>query len=159
MYNKFIFKYIRRFQIHPFTDSRLLTGQSYISFADSRENPKKFFSYFRRSAGSIDELEQKVTLEITVIFIIDVPRFFKTFLFRRWNFIVFNICHFAAKLICCVHKSTNNSVLWNRSVQQAMHAQDGRRAADTRAPPDLNICCLHRICGIATVKYGCVHRA
>jgi len=33
--------------LHPFTDSRLLSGEFYTTFSSLRENPDKFFTYFR----------------------------------------------------------------------------------------------------------------
>lgn len=65
VYKKFILKQNRRYWIHPFTESRLLRGQFYTSFADLRENPSTFFVYFRMSIHSFDELADKLIPKIT----------------------------------------------------------------------------------------------
>ncbi|KAE9522680.1 hypothetical protein AGLY_016902 [Aphis glycines] len=39
----------RRYWVHPFTDSRLLRGHFSTSFEDLRNNPDKFYNYFRMS--------------------------------------------------------------------------------------------------------------
>lgn len=65
MYKKFIFKQNRRYWVHPFTESRLLRGQFYTSFADLRESPSKFFIYFRMSVRSFDELADRLIPKIT----------------------------------------------------------------------------------------------
>ena len=53
--------------MHPFTDSRLITGRFTTSFADVRENRDKFFfffNYFRVSVQSFDELAGRITDKI-----------------------------------------------------------------------------------------------
>lgn len=54
----------RRYWVHPFTDLRLTKGIFYTSFENLRENPDKFFNYFRMSVKSFDELAVKVTEKI-----------------------------------------------------------------------------------------------
>jgi len=50
--------------VHPFTDCRLLRGELYTTFSDIRENSEKFFTYFRMSVHSFDELAIKITPKI-----------------------------------------------------------------------------------------------
>lgn len=47
------------------TNSRLLSGQFYTSFADLRDNPDSFFICFRMSVRSFDELENEISPKIT----------------------------------------------------------------------------------------------
>jgi hypothetical protein len=53
---KYVWTYNRRYWVYPFTDARLLRGESYTIFNDIRENPEKFFTYFQMSVRSFDEL-------------------------------------------------------------------------------------------------------
>ncbi|GBN86779.1 hypothetical protein AVEN_230288-1 [Araneus ventricosus] len=64
VYKKYISKQNRRYWVHPFVDSRLSRGRFRTTFGDLRENPDKFFNYFRMSVQSFDELAAKITHEI-----------------------------------------------------------------------------------------------
>jgi len=61
VHKKYVRTYDRRYWVHPFTDSRLLRGEFYTTFSDVRENPEKFFTYFRMSVRSFNELATKVS--------------------------------------------------------------------------------------------------
>uniref|UniRef100_A0A2S2QBU3 Uncharacterized protein n=1 Tax=Sipha flava TaxID=143950 RepID=A0A2S2QBU3_9HEMI len=61
VHKKYVRTYDRRNLVHPFTDSRLLRGEFHTTFSDIRENPEKFFTYFRMSVRSFDELATKVS--------------------------------------------------------------------------------------------------
>jgi hypothetical protein len=49
-------RYKRRYWVHPLISCRLLKGQFYTLFSDLRDNPENFFSYFRMSVKTFDEL-------------------------------------------------------------------------------------------------------
>lgn len=46
----------RRWWVHPLISSRLQTGHFHLQFSDHRKYPDKFFSYYRMSIKSFDEL-------------------------------------------------------------------------------------------------------
>lgn len=50
-----------RYWVHPYIDDRLTRGGFITLFSDLRENPDKFFNYFRMSVQSFDELAYKIT--------------------------------------------------------------------------------------------------
>lgn len=64
VYKKYICKQNRRYWVHPYTDLRLLRGRFHTSFGDLRENPDKFYNYYRMSVKSFDELAAKITPKI-----------------------------------------------------------------------------------------------
>ncbi|XP_045477279.1 protein ANTAGONIST OF LIKE HETEROCHROMATIN PROTEIN 1-like [Harmonia axyridis] len=64
VYKKYICKQNRRYWVHPYTDLRLLRGRFHTSFGALRENPDKFYNYYRMSVKSFDELAAKITPKI-----------------------------------------------------------------------------------------------
>ncbi|KAL4121053.1 hypothetical protein QTP88_013637 [Uroleucon formosanum] len=60
VYKNYLSKKNRRYWVHPFTDSRLLRGHFSTSFEDLRNNPEKFYNYFRMSVKSFDELAARL---------------------------------------------------------------------------------------------------
>ncbi|KAJ8940077.1 hypothetical protein NQ314_010911 [Rhamnusium bicolor] len=55
----------RRYSVHPITAQRLSCGQFHTLFNSLRSYPDKFFSYFRMSISSFDELCSYVRPVIT----------------------------------------------------------------------------------------------
>jgi hypothetical protein len=61
VYSRLINKKTRKYWVDPYVSSRLLKGALKSMFIDLRNNEAKFFSYFRMSIKSFDELQVELS--------------------------------------------------------------------------------------------------
>ena len=61
IYKHFAMEVNQQYWVHPYTESRLFSGSFVTMFSDLRENPEKFYCYFRMSVRSFDKLAAKIS--------------------------------------------------------------------------------------------------
>lgn len=129
--------------------------------AYSKENPVRFFFYFRISVGFLDGLGQKTTAKMFCNFHQQYSIFLCNFVFHRRTIHTVYLTKF-------VHKSTNTTAYRGIGVEcaatallrQPMHAQNGSYGTlEMRTLPNSNTYYVHTVfAGTRRPKNGLVHR-